>query len=223
MSATAMGVVEGETGTYTVKLNSNPGGSVTISAVSANPAAVRASPTVLTFDASDWMDEKTVTVTAVENADTAANVVVAVNHTLVSAPEGNGYVVGTTTIAAVSVTAVDDETAQVVVTPAALSIEQGAQGTVQVRLTQAPGASETVTISSVGAAGLNILGGAVLTFTASDWAAKTITIGVPPNTPTTSPLTVTTSLTTTETTSGEGYEGETVSDVTVTVTAASSG
>ena len=216
VSPTALQVMEGETGTYTIKLNTNPDGVVVISAVSPTTATVTLSPPTLTFNASNWKDEQTVTVTAVDDTVTAANVDVTIANGVVSAQNAKGYST-TTAVDDVTVTAVDDETAQVLVTPTALSIAQGAEGTFRVRLTQAPGTGETVTISSSGAGGLNILGGSVLTFTASDWTAKSVRIGVPQSTEPGS-LTVTTQLTTSATSGG--YSGASVSDVTVTVTAA---
>ena len=116
----------------------------------------------------------------------------------------------------------DDETAQIVLTPAGLSIAQGGSDSYTVGLTQAPAAGETVTISVSAAAGLNVTGGAVLTFTAGDWeTAQTVTIGVPASTGA-GPLNVTHSLDTEGGDSPVYTDNAAAGTVAVTVTAAGS-
>src|SRR5207237_10419020 len=56
----------GATDTYTIKLNTQPTGTVTV-AISPD-SQVTVAPSSLTFDASDWSTPKTITVTAVDDA-----------------------------------------------------------------------------------------------------------------------------------------------------------
>ena len=214
VSPTALQVMEGGTGSYTIKLNSDPGGAVTITAVSGTPATAQVSPNVLTFNSANWEDEQTVTVTAVDNTATDGNATVTITNSILSAPAGNGYTAGDAGADNVTATVVDDETAQVLVNPTALSIAPGANGTFEVRLTRAPDAGETVTITVVPATGLS--GATVLTFTAADWSAKTVTIGVL-STTAAGNLTVTNTLSTTAVSAG--YSAATAPNVEVTVTA----
>ena len=62
-------VGEGDTGTYTVVLDSQPSGAVTVTAASADVAAVTVSPVSLTFTSTNWATAQTVTVTAQHDAD----------------------------------------------------------------------------------------------------------------------------------------------------------
>ena len=220
VSTTALQVMEGETGTYTIKLDSDPGGAVVINAAVPGGAAARVSPPTWTANSDNWEDGQTFTVTAPDNStEQDPNPTVTITHSVSSAPDGNGYAQDTD-VANVTVTVVDDETAQVLVSPTALSIAQGASKTFDVSLTKAPDAGETVTITVQAAAGLT--GTTELTFNAGNWEnAQTVTIGALSGT-TPGALTVTNTLSSSTTDgSGEGYDGVTVPDVTVTVTAGS--
>ena len=183
VSPTALQLVEGTNDSYTVTLDSDPGGILVITATSGDAAATVAPPT-LTFNSSNWMNPQEVTVTAVDNELVASNVVTTIEHEVV-ANEGNGY--SNAELAFddddVDLTVVDDETAQIVLKPAGLTIEQGGSQSYDVSLTLAPETDETVTINVSAAAGLNITEGAVLTFDAGNWeTAQTVTIGVPAST-----------------------------------------
>ena len=220
VSATSLQLLEGgDAGTYTVSLNSDPGGDVTFSVISENNAAAAVSPPAFTLNSSNR--EQVVTVTP---GTVAANVDnITITNAVLSAPSGNGYS-SATDVANVTVNVLDNETAQVLVTPTALSIVQGGTGTYEVRLVAAPGADETVTITVASTiAGVNIASDAVLTFTASDYnVAQTVTIAVPASTAARagSAGDVTNTLTTTATTGG--YSAVTAGGVEVTVTAAGS-
>ena len=61
---TGLPVGEGDTGTYTVVLNSQPSGAVTVTAASADSGAVTVTPASLTFTPGNWDTAQTVTVTA---------------------------------------------------------------------------------------------------------------------------------------------------------------
>ena len=70
VSAGPVFVGEGVTGTYTVVLDSEPSGDVTVTAVSADAGAVTVSPSVLTFTSTNWDTPQTVTVRAADGIDT---------------------------------------------------------------------------------------------------------------------------------------------------------
>ena len=97
VSPLALTVTEGATGTtYTVKLNTQPTGDVTVKPSSSNPA-VTVSPAMLQFTASNWATTQTVTVTAAQDAD-AMDDSATISHAVV----GGNY--GSVTAANVSVT-----------------------------------------------------------------------------------------------------------------------
>ena len=68
LSVSALTIDEGGSGTYTVVLESNPEGPVTVTPSSDSPD-VSVSPQSLAFDASNWDDAQTVTVSAAHDAD----------------------------------------------------------------------------------------------------------------------------------------------------------
>ena len=90
---------------------------------------------------------------------------------VVASANENGYASsGEVNDATHTLTVVDDETAQMMLSASELEIEQGASSFYTVRLTMAPASGETVTVRvTPGAVGLNI-SPAVITFTDADWA-----------------------------------------------------
>ena len=103
VSKTMLTVTEAGTGTFTVKLATQPTGDVTVSVSSGDTAAATVSPASLTFTTSDWDIAQTVTVSGVNDAD-AADEGVAVSLSA----SGGGYA-GVS--GSVSVTVTDDDTA----------------------------------------------------------------------------------------------------------------
>ena len=101
---------EGGTLTYTLQLNTQPSGPVTISPTSSDSGAVSVEPARLTITSSDWETPRTVTVTAVDDDVNTGNQTITVSHSV------SGY--GAITVAdPVTVTVADDDTAPVTVTP----------------------------------------------------------------------------------------------------------
>ena len=96
------------TGTYTVKLNSEPtGGNVTVGVSSGTPAVATVSSASFTFNASNWGTPRTVTVTGVnDNIDNVPNRTSLITHT--ASGSGTDYASGVT-VDGVMVTAIDDE------------------------------------------------------------------------------------------------------------------
>ena len=104
VSATALTVNEGTTGTYTVVLNSQPTASVTVTPSRTGSSDVTFSPPTLTFTASTWDTVQQVTVTAAQDND-AVNDSATISH----AVTGGDY--AGVTVDSVVVTVDDDETA----------------------------------------------------------------------------------------------------------------
>ena len=104
-----LGEGEGATGTYTVVLNTQPTGDVTITPASDDAAAATVSPARMTFTTDNWKTPQTVTVTGVADDD-ATHESVPIRHTI----EGFDYegVPSTNVIATVTD---DDPFAMVVV------------------------------------------------------------------------------------------------------------
>ena len=66
ISKDSLTVDEGSTGTYTVKLDTQPSGDVTVTINDPSNTDVTADPATLTFTVQNWQTPQTVTVTAKE-------------------------------------------------------------------------------------------------------------------------------------------------------------
>ena len=104
VSATALPVNEGSTGTYTVVLNSQPTASVTVTPSQTGSTDVTFSPPTLTFTTSNWSTVRPVTVTAAQDSDAVDD-----SATISHAVTGGDY--AGVTVDSVVVTVDDDETA----------------------------------------------------------------------------------------------------------------
>ena len=104
VSATALPVNEGSTGTYTVVLNSQPTASVTVTPSLTGSSDVTFSHATLTFTTSTWNTAQQVTVTAAQDSDAVDD-----SATISHAVTGGDYV--GVTVESVVVTVDDDETA----------------------------------------------------------------------------------------------------------------
>ena len=104
VSATALTVNEGTTGTYTVVLDSQPTASVTVTPSRTGSSDVTFSPDTLTFTTLNWNTVQPVTVTAAQDND-AVNDSATISH----AVTGGDY--AGVTVESVVVTVDDDETA----------------------------------------------------------------------------------------------------------------
>ena len=154
---------EAGSGTFTVKLATQPSGSVTVGVSSDDTGAATASPASLTFATADWDTTQTVTVSGVNDSDTNGRE----RHGVV---ERVGRRLRGNTTATVSVSVTDDDTANLVVTPSSLTVGETGSGTFTVKLATQPSGSVTVAVSSddTGAATASP---ASLTFTTADWNA----------------------------------------------------
>ena len=104
VSATALTVNEGTTGTYTVVLDSQPTANVTVTPSRTGSSDVTFSPATLTFTALNWNTVQPVTVTAAQDSDAVDD-----SATISHAVTGGDY--AGVTVESVVVTVDDDETA----------------------------------------------------------------------------------------------------------------
>ena len=174
-SKTAVTATEAGTATYTVKLKTQPTGTVTVAVVSSDTAAATVSPASLTFTTSDWSTAQTVTVTGVD--DSATNDGGERSTTITHDPAGGGYDAVATVSVPVTVT---DIPAGLVLSKGAVTITEapGAEhtDTYTVRLKTEPTGTVTVAVAS-NDTDVATVSPAGLTFTTSDWStAQTVTV-----------------------------------------------
>jgi hypothetical protein len=134
----------GGTGTYTVKLDSQPTRTVLIVLTSQNTAVATVSPQILSFTPSGWATPKPVTVRAVDD-DVDSDRATSITH----AVSGGDY--GSVTAASVAVTLTDDDDAGVSVLDTDLTIDEGDRDTFCFQLGSEPTASVAVSVSVTGA------------------------------------------------------------------------
>jgi len=165
VSPTSVTVPEGGTSTYSVRLSSAPAANVTVaSTVGTGDADVTVSGGgSLTFTPANFATPQTVTVAAAEDADTVNG-----SRTIGVTATGMAPV-------AVTATEADNDAAttqSLVVSPTAISVNEGGTSTYSVRLAVAPTANVTVTstAATAGDTGLTVSGGASLTFTSANFA-----------------------------------------------------
>ena len=204
LSPTSLGVAEGDDASYTVKLATEPTGTVTVAITLPAGTDLTLDDASLTFTTTDWNDVQTVTVTAGEDPDTAND-----TATLTHTASGGGYGNVEEDLA---VTVTDDDGAGLVLSPTSLDVDEGDDASYTVKLATQP--TDTVTVAVTLPAGTDLtLDDASLTFTTSTWndvQTVTVTAGEDPDT-------VNDTATLTHTASGGGY-GNVEADLAVTVT-----
>ena len=193
VSATDAGVSmdEGATDSFTVKLNTQPSGDVTVTvssddgaaaSVSSDGGATQAGSVDLTFTVDNWATEQTVTVTGVEDDDTRDE-----TPSISFGVAGEEYNTLDVTDVLVSVSVTDNDSPGLTVsaTDAGVSMDEGATDSFTVKLNTQPSGDVTVTVSSDDGAAASVSsdGGATqagsvdLTFTVDNWATEqTVTV-----------------------------------------------
>ena len=206
VSPVALEIAEGGSEDYTVVLDTQPSGEVTVT-VGGATGEVTAQPASLSFTPTNWSDPQSVTVASAHDDDALPDEAVRLTHRA----SGGGY--NGVTIDPVTVTVVEDDEAAVTLSQTELVIDEGGQGRYTVVLeTQPVGGEVTVTPTSAEPMALGVSG--ALRFSASDWnIAQTVTVTGVRDTDT-EDATVRVS----HTVSGGDYEGVTAASVTVTVT-----
>ena len=159
-------VIEGGSSTYTVRLNTQPSGDVTVSINSGRKVTV--SPSGLTFTTTNWGAAQTVTVSAAEDYDRLQDTVQVVNS-------ASGADYDSVSALDQTVTIIDNDIPGVTVTPTSLTVGEGGSGTYTVALDTLPSGDVTVAISSDNA---DVTADpASLTFSTSNWATpQTVTV-----------------------------------------------
>jgi hypothetical protein len=139
---------DGITDTFTIRLNTQPSGDVTISLSSLNPGEGTVSPTSVTFTNSDWNQPQTVTVTGVDDTPPVADGDVAYSiQTGAAVSSDNNY--NNLDPADVSATNQDNDTPGFTVDPTSLSVnEPHGSATFTIRLNTQPTADVTIGLSS---------------------------------------------------------------------------
>ena len=172
VSTTTLAVTEGAEGSYTVVLNSQPAGpvEVTIAADSSTAPPITFSPPSLSFNSGNWNMAQTVTVTAIEDADTAGG-----TRTLAHTVSGYGTV---TSADPVTVTVTDNNMAGVILSATTLEVTEGAEGSYTVVLASEPAGTVEVTIAADSDTAPPItVSSASLSFDSSNWnTARTVTV-----------------------------------------------
>ena len=168
-----MTIEEGGSDTYTVVLDTQPAGGVTVTIGGNSDTDVSINKTTLTFTDQDWSTAQTVTVTAEHDNDTLDEDDVTLTHTVASTDDANYDGIAADNVT-VSVT--DEDEYGVNISKATLPIEEGASDTYTVVLGSRPAGDVTVTIG--GSTGTDVsLDKTTLTFTVLDWAtAQTVTV-----------------------------------------------
>ena len=161
--------------TYTVKLATQPSGSVSVTISGHAGTDLTLDKTTLTFTTGNWDTAQTVTVKAGQDDD-GANDTATLTHTA----SGGDYASVSNTL---PVTVTDDDTAAIVLSETDLTVTEGdAAGTsYTVALATEPSGSVIVTISGHDGTDLTLSGTTLtnnqLTFTTTNWAtAQTVTI-----------------------------------------------
>lgn len=164
LSASALTVNEGGTGTFTVRLAFQPAASVTVNVASTATATATAAPTTLTFTTANYATPQTVTVTGVEDVNVATD-----------SAQINVSSAGLTT-KVVAVTAPDNDTQAIALTRTFVEIGEGASTSVGVSLAFQPSGNVTVSLSTSSTTYAGI-GTTSMTFTPANWnVAQNVTI-----------------------------------------------
>ncbi len=186
---------KGTTASYTVVLETEPGGNVTITPMSDDPDLTAS---VLTFTAANWNIVQNVTLTSAAGDADLRNALI--THM------ASGYDV----VFIASVVARIIDAPVVTIGPASLTVGEGATTTYTVVLGTNPRGNVTVTPASDNS-DVTVPGG--LTFNAANWnTAQTVMVGTRGDTDDTDDT-----ATISHTVAGSGYDGATAADVMVTV------
>ena len=174
ISATSLSIDEGATATYTVKLDTEPTGDVTVAITGHADTDITLTSDALTFTASNWNTAKTVTVTAARDDDAASDASVTLTHSA----SGGDYVDVQETV---TVTIVEKD-ASVLSVSDARATEDGGNVVFTVSISATNG--ETVTVDYATSNGTATAGqdytsiSGTLTFPANSVASRTISVPV---------------------------------------------
>ena len=190
----ALTVVEAESNTYAVTLQTRPTADVTVTITGAS-GDLRLDRTSLVFTRADWRDPQDVTVTAADDADSVQDAAVTLRHVASGAAEYRG-------LRAELVVSIRENDPGLVFSETALSVPEGQTANYTVALATLPTANVTVRVT--GESGDLSLDRSRLQFTRGDWDdAQTITVAAAEDDDTSTDAAVTLA----HQASGGGYDG----------------
>ena len=219
VSESDLRVAEGGSATYDVSLDAKPTDDVTIAIEVTSgddtDTDVTVDVTSLTFIADNWQAAQTVTVSAGEDDDTAADTAT-ISHTVSTASDSNYE--GITAASSVSVSVADNDSPGVTVSESDLRVAEGGSATYDVSLDAKPTDDVTIAIEVTSGDDTDTdvtVDVTSLTFIADNWqAAQTVTVSAGEDDDTAADT-----ATIGHTVSGAGeYAGITVAEVAVSVT-----
>lgn len=163
VSPTTLSINEGSTGSAMVRLTAQPAAATTVNIASSDTGAATVSLASVSFSTSDWNTYKSVTVSALEDADAA-------NESVTVTFSASGLTSRTT-----AVTVNDNDTQSIVLSATSINVNEGGTATFQVKLAAQPPGVTTVNLSSNNAAAS--LSATALAFDSTNWStAQTITV-----------------------------------------------
>ncbi|MBF2755605.1 MAG: hypothetical protein ISN29_10175, partial [Gammaproteobacteria bacterium AqS3] len=148
LSARSVKIYEGDNIRFTVRLKTRPGSDVTVRLAQPDnvdvtvdtDANASGNQNELTFTASNWSDEQTVTVNAAEDDDAASD---SATISLTASGDDYGGVAGDVTVAVA-----DDDTPGLTVTPTTLTVDEGGSKTFTIQLAAQPDGDRTIALTS---------------------------------------------------------------------------
>jgi hypothetical protein len=166
--------VEGIVDSYTIELTKAPTAPVTI-ALNYDHAQLQLSQDFITFDASNWNQVQTITVTALDDSLREDQKLAMITHTVIASADSAYFEGGESTISeSLAVNVYDNDAAGVLIQQSNSNtlVSEGVTDTYSIRLTKAP--TDTVTITPV-TDGLTTV--APVTFTPDNWwIAQEVTV-----------------------------------------------
>ena len=169
---TVVTVDENGSNTFTVALATEPTAEVTVDVTSNDTAAATVSTTRLTFATSNWDTAQAVTVTGVDDADTADETLTIT----LDADSTGGSDYNTLANVTVNVTVNDDDSAGLVLTGTPVQVNEDGSDTFTVALATEPTAEVTVDVTSNDTAAATV-STTRLTFATSNWdTAQAVTV-----------------------------------------------
>ena len=165
VSESSLPLKEGTAATYTVVLDSQPAGDVTVTIAGHASTDVSLDKTTLTFTDQNWDTAQTVTVTAEHDDDNEDEDSVTLTHTVASADDTDydGIAAGSVTVS------VTDDDARVNIHPTTVTVPEGHTAQYTVVLSTQPTGDVTVTINDPTDNTEVTTSPATLTFTTADW------------------------------------------------------
>ena len=174
ISETSLTIVEESSDTYTVVLDTQPAGNVTVTISGHAGTDVSLDKTTLTFNAITWHAPQTVTATAVDDSDSQDEIVHTLSHAVTSTADTNYNGVAA---ASVNVSITDDDEDGVTVSPTDLAVTEGQTDTYTVVLDTKPTGNVTVTVNDPTDNPDVTADPPSLAFTTTNWnAPRTVTV-----------------------------------------------